>query len=80
MYVQQDSYIMDQWRTEGDGGFGVFNPTSPPKFGSPPKLCQINPIVKTVKKLLNLGSQHPKMFGKKGSKILKILRFAIVLH
>jgi len=30
--------------------------------------AKLNPIVKTVKKLLNLGSQHPKMFGKKAVK------------
>ena len=41
--------------------------------------AKLSPIVKTVKKLLNLGRQHPKMFGKKGSKILKLPRFAIVL-
>ena len=35
--------------------------------------ARLNPIVKTVKKkLLNLGRQHTKMFGKKGSKILKL--------
>ena len=42
--------------------------------------AKLNPIVKTVKKLLNLGRQHTKMLGKKGSKILKLPRFAIVLH
>jgi len=26
--------------------------------------AKFNPIVKTVKKLLNLGRHHPKMFGK----------------
>ena len=54
-----------QWRTEGGGGFGVFK-LPPPEI---PKALQnrakLNPIVKTVKKLLNLGRQHPKMFGKK---------------
>ena len=40
--------------------------------------ANLNPIVKTVKKLLNLGSQHPKMFGKKGSKILKLRRFGLI--
>jgi len=56
-----------QWRTEG--GFRVFNP-SPPEI---PKALQknrakLNPIVKTVKKMLNLGCQHTKMFGKKAVK------------
>ena len=50
------------------GGFRVFKP--PPEI---PKALQnrakLNPIVKTVKKkLLNLGRQHPKMFGKKAVK------------
>jgi hypothetical protein len=34
--------------------------------------AKLNPIVKTVKNLLNLGRQHPKMYGKRGSKILKL--------
>jgi len=50
-------------------GVGVFNPAPPPEI---PKALQnrakLNPILKTVKKLLNLGSQHPKMFGKKAVK------------
>jgi len=53
-----------QWRTEGEGGS-----TSPPEI---PKALQnhakLNPIVKTVKKLLNLGRQRPEMFGKKAVK------------
>ena len=69
-----------QWRTWGGGFSGVQTP--PPRNSEgPPKNCaKLNPIVKTVKNLLNLGRQHPKMFGKKGSKILKLPRFAIVLH
>ena len=43
--------------------------------------AKLNPIVKTVKKWLNLGRQHPQdVRKKKGSKILKLPRFAIVLH
>ena len=34
--------------------------------------AKFNPIVKTVKKLLNLGRQHPQDVRKKGSKILKL--------
>ena len=41
-----------------------------------PKAIQIrakrNPIVKTVKKLLNLGRQQPQEVRKKGSEILKL--------
>jgi hypothetical protein len=42
------------------------------------------PTSQLVSKLLNLGRQHPKMFGKKGSKILKLpkvrncFRFAMI--
>ena len=49
------------------GGSGVQTP--PPEI---PKTLQnrakLNPTVKTVKKMLNLGRQHPKMFGKKAVK------------
>ena len=55
-----------QWRTKGGGR--VFN--SPPRNseGPPKNRAKLNPIVKTVKKLLNLGRQHTKMFGKKAVK------------
>ena len=37
-----------QWRTEGEGGFGVFNP--PPEIPKALQNCaKLNPIVKTVK-------------------------------
>ena len=73
---------MAQWQISlayPGGGFGYSTP--PRNSEGPPKNCaKLNPIVKTVKKLLNLGRQHTKMFGKKGSKILKLSRFATVLH
>ena len=51
------------------GSVGVQTPPPPQEI---PKALQnsakLNPIVKTVKKLLNLGRQHPKMFGKKAVK------------
>jgi len=51
---------------------GGFKPL-PPNSEDTPKLCQTQPDLETVKKkLLNLGSQHCKTFGKKGSKILKL--------
>ena len=63
------------------GWVRLFNPPCPRNSEGPPKdRAKLNPIVKTVKKFLNLGRQHTKMFGKKGSKILKLRRFAIVLH
>ena len=52
-----------QWRTEG--GVEPPPPEIPKAFQNRAKL---NPIVKTVKKLLNLAPQHPKMFGKKAVK------------
>ena len=61
------------------GGRGFFGVQPPPEI---PKALQnrakLNPIVH-CKKLLNLGRHHPKIFGKKGSKILKLPRLAIVL-
>jgi hypothetical protein len=67
---------MMQWRTGG-----CSNPPPPNSEGPTKNRAKLNPIVKTVKKkLLNLGRQHTKMFGKKGSEILKLRRFAFVLH
>jgi len=57
---------LDQWRT--DGSLGGFNPPLPEIPKAPQNRAKLNPIVKTVKKLLNLGRQHPKMFGKKAVK------------
>ena len=72
---------LPQWRTQGEGFSGVQTPPPRNSEGPPKNRAKLNPIVKTVKKkLLNLGRQHTKMFGKKGSKVLKLRRFAIVLH
>ena len=63
-----------QWRAEG-GGVWDSNPPPPPRNSEcPPKSYQTQPdCEKLLKKLLNLGRQHPKMFRKKkGSKILKL--------
>ena len=53
-------------------GGGVWSVQTPPPRNSegPTKnRAKLNPIVKTVKKkLLNLGYQHTKMFGKKAVK------------
>jgi len=51
----------NQWPT---GGFNPPHEIS--KFLQ--NRAKLNPIVKTVKKLLNLGRQHPKIFGKKAVK------------
>ena len=59
------------------GGVQILPPQIPKALQNRAKL---NPSVKTVKNLLNLERQNPKIFGKKGSKTLKLPRFAIVLH
>ena len=70
-------------RESGVPGGGSDVQTPPPRNseGPPKNRAKLNAVVKTVlKKLLNLGRQHTKMFGKKGSKILKLSRPVIVLH
>ena len=64
------------------GGVSGVQTPPPPKFRRPSKKsCQTQPDYENCfKKLLNLGRQHPKIFGKKGSKILKLPRFAFLLH
>ena len=65
-----------QWRTEG--GFGVFNP--PPKFRRPSKIVpKLNPICENLK-IAEFRTPTPQDVRKKGSKILKLPRFATVLH
>ena len=64
---QAPTESLNQWRT---GGLRVFKPPPPGRNseGPPKNRAKLNPIVKTVKKkMLNLGRQHTKMFGKKGS-------------
>ena len=77
LYPEAECITLLQWRTQG--GFGCSHP--PPEI---PKALQNVPnstrLWKLLKKLMNLGRQHAKMFGKKDSKILKRRRFAIVLH
>ena len=48
------------------GGGLVVNPLPPQprNFEGPPKSCQTKPDCENFSKLLNLGRQHPKMFGK----------------
>ena len=73
------SNILDQWRNERR--FGVLKPLPPAEIlKALQNRDKRNLICENSYKLLNLGRQHPKMFGKKSSKILKLPRFAIVLH
>jgi len=60
----------NQWRAEGVELEG-FKPPSRNSKG-PPKSCQTQPDCENCYKLLNLGRQHLKMFGKKNSKTLKL--------
>ena len=61
------------------GGFVVFKP--PRNSEGPPKNhATLNPIVKTVKKIAEFMMLTHQDVRKKGSKILKLCRFAIVLH
>ena len=53
----------------GVGGLGGSVPTPTPEIAKARQnRANLNPNVKTVKNLLNLGRQHPKMFGKKALK------------
>ena len=70
-----------QWLTEGGGVWGVQNP-HPPEI---PKALQksrakLNSNVKTVKQIAEFRTPTSQDVPKKGSKILKLPRFAIVLH
>jgi len=63
---------LQKWGTKGEGGW-KFQTTPPPRNSEgPPKSCQTQPDCEKCSKLLNLWPQHPKMFGKKGSKILNL--------
>ena len=65
-----------QWRTEG--GFGCSNP--PRNSEGPPQLCKIQPDLRKLLKIAKFRSPTPQDVRKKGSKILKLPRFAIVLY
>ena len=57
------------------GGFwggSTSHPPTPRNSEGPPKSWQTEPDCKNCYKLLNLVCHYPKMFGKKGSKILKL--------
>jgi hypothetical protein len=63
------------------GVVGVFNPPPPRNSEGPPKnRAKLNPIVKTVKKIAEFMMPTHQDVRKKGSKILKVSRFTIVLH
>jgi hypothetical protein len=66
-----------QWRTKG--GVGVFNPP-PRNSDDPPKLCQTQPVLRKLLKIAEFRTPTPQDVREKGSKILKLPRFAIALH
>ena len=69
-----------QWRTEG-GSWGVQTPLTPRNSEGPPKnRVKLNAIVKIVKKIAEFRTPTHQDVPKKGSKILKLPKFAIVLH
>ena len=65
-----------QWRSEG--GWGVQTP--PPNSEGPPKLCQTQLDLRKLLKVAEFRTPTPQEVRKKGSKILKLPRFAIVLY
>ena len=57
---------------------GVFKP--PRNSEDPPKSCQTQPVLWKLLKIAEFRTPTPQDVRKKGSKILKLPRFAIVLH
>ena len=60
------------------GGFGVFNP--PPKFRRPSKIVPKSTQLWKLLKIAEFRTPKQQDVRKRGSKILKLPRFAIVLH
>ena len=63
----------------GGRGFGVLKPP-PPKFRRPSKIVPNSTRLWKLLKIVDFRTPTPKDVRKKGSKILKLPRFAIVLH
>ena len=68
----------NQWRTEG--GFGVFKPPLPEIPNALQNRAKLNIICKKLLKIAELRTPKTQDVWKKGSKILKLRRLAIVLH
>jgi len=64
---------------KGGGGLGVSTQPPPPNSESPPKSCQTQPDCENLK-IAEFRTPTHQDVRKKGSKILKRPRFAIVLH
>ena len=73
------AYSGSSLRVAYRGGFGVFKPL-PRNSEGPPKLCQTQPDLRKLLKIAEFRMPTPQDVWKKGSKILKLPRFAIVLY
>ena len=62
------------------GVWGVQTPLPRNSEGLPKNRAKLNPIAKTVKKIAEFMMLTHQDVRKKGSEILKLPRFAIVLH
>ena len=62
------------------GGVWGFKPPPPRNYESPPKSCQTKPDCENLLKLAEFRKPTPQDVRIKGSKILKLPRFATVLH
>ena len=62
------------------GGLGCPNSLRPRNSEDLPKLCQTHPDLWKLLKIAEFRTPTPVDFRKKGSKILKLFRFAIVLR
>ena len=65
-----------QWRTER----GVQTPPPPRNSEGPPKLHQTQSDLRKLLKIAEIRTPAPQDVRKKGSKILKLPRFTIVLY
>ena len=66
------------WRTDRGGGWGVQTPA--PKFRRPSKIVPNSTRLRKLLKIAEFRTPTPQDVRKKDSKILKLPRFAIVLH
>jgi len=82
-HIPNDSKLCThQWRTDGGwfGGFGVQQPPPPRKFRRPSKIMPNSTWLWILLKIAEFKMPTPQDVWKKGSKILKLPKFAIVLH
>ena len=73
-------YSHFQCRTGGWGGGGLGVQTPPPKFRKPSKIVPNSTRLWKLLKIAEFRTPTPQDVRKKGSKILKLPRFATVLH